>query len=211
MATPTDLLTLSQWFGANFPTGAFAYSHGLEAMVEAGKVIDATSFAEWLTDVMERGAGRQDAMLLSLAYRGDAVEIAELALALGASRERHLETTAQGRAFSNVVSDIWGGTATDWPLPVVAGASAQQAGLPLAETLTFYLQSFAGNLCTIAARCVPIGQSDAQWVLRDMAPLIERLSALALTAEENDLGSATMAADLAAIRHETQRTRIYRT
>ena len=66
MATPTDLLTLSQWFGANFPTGAFAYSHGLEAMAESGAVTDATTFAAWLRDVLERGAGRQDAILLSL-------------------------------------------------------------------------------------------------------------------------------------------------
>ena len=211
MATPTDLLTLSQWFGANFPTGAFAYSHGLEAMVESGAVTDAASFAAWLTDVLERGAGRQDAILLSLAYRGDARQVAELALALGASRERHLETTAQGRAFSKTVSDVWGGVAAVWPMPVVAGASARQAHLPLAETLTFYLQSFAGNLCTIAARCVPIGQTEAQSVLRSAAPIIEAIARDALTATEDDLGSAAVASDLAAIAHETQRTRIYRT
>ncbi len=211
MATPTDLLTLAQWFGANFPTGAFAYSHGLEAMVEAGEVTDAASFAEWLGDVLERGAGRQDAILLSLAYRGDAAEVAELASALSATAERHLETIAQGRAFGTVVAEVWGGEKAAWPLPVMAGAAANRAGLPLPETLTFYLQSFAGNLCTIAARCVPIGQTVAQRVLRDMAPVIERLVNQAVTASEVDIGSATMAADLAAIRHETQTTRIYRT
>lgn len=211
MATPTDLLTLSQWFGANFPTGAFAYSHGLEAMVESGVVTDATTFAAWLRDVLERGAGRQDVILLSLAYRGDAEQVAELALALSATAERHLETTSQGRAFGTVVADVWGGAATAWPLPVIAGSAAHREGLPLFETLTFALQSFAGNLCTIAARCVPIGQTEAQSVLRSVVPIIEAIAHDTLTATEDDLGSAAMASDLAAIAHETQRTRIYRT
>ncbi|WP_194096119.1 urease accessory protein UreF [Marivivens aquimaris] len=211
MATSTDILTLSQWFGANFPVGSFAYSHGLEAMCEAGKVSDAKTFSPWLFDVLQRGAGRQDAILLALAYRGDASEVAELAIALGSSRERHLETTAQGRAFSNVVSDVWDGPKEAWPLPVIAGAAAKAERLPLAETLTFYLQAFAGNLCTIAARCVPIGQTEAQRVLRSAAPVIEAIAAEAMTASEDDLGSAVMAADIAAIAHETQTTRIYRT
>ena len=211
MATATDLLTLTQWFGANFPVGSYAYSHGLEAMVADGAVADKDGFANWLRDVVQLGAGRQDAILLSLAYRGDAEQVAQLALALSSSRERHFETTQQGRAFGQIVANVWGDSQTGWPFCVTAGAAAHDHGLPLEQTLVFYLQGFVSNLCTIAARAIPIGQSDAQQVLRDMAPVIERIAQVALTATEDDLGSAAFAGDIAAIAHETQTVRIFRT
>ncbi|OUD10605.1 hypothetical protein BVC71_03695 [Marivivens niveibacter] len=211
MATATDLLTLTQWFGANFPVGSYAYSHGLEAMISDEAVTDKDSFANWLHDVVEFGSGRQDAILLSLAYRGDAEQVAELALALSSSGERHFETTQQGRAFGQVVANVWGDAQSAWPFCVTAGAAAQTHGLPLEQTLVFYLQGFVSNLCTIAARAIPIGQSDAQQVLRDMGPVIERIAQVALTATEDDLGSAAFAGDIAAIAHETQTVRIFRT
>ena len=34
------VLTLAQWLSPAYPVGAFAYSHGLEAAVEAGRVRD---------------------------------------------------------------------------------------------------------------------------------------------------------------------------
>ena len=211
MATATDLLTLTQWFGANFPVGSYAYSHGLEAMIAEGSVTDKGSFTNWLHDVVELGSGRQDAILLSLAYRGDAEQTAELALALASSRERQFESMQQGRAFGQTVANVWGGNAPIWPFCVTAGAAAQDHGLPLEQTLVFYLQGVVSNLCTIAARAIPIGQSDAQSVLRDMAPVIERIAHQAITATEDDLGSAAFAADIAAIEHETQTVRIFRT
>ena len=36
-----DVLLLSQWLSPAFPVGAFAYSHGLETEVQAGRVADA--------------------------------------------------------------------------------------------------------------------------------------------------------------------------
>ena len=32
----TDFLTLVQWLSPAFPTGAYAYSHGLEAVISEG-------------------------------------------------------------------------------------------------------------------------------------------------------------------------------
>ena len=64
----TALLTLVQWLSPAFPTGAFAYSHGLERMVAAGDVTDASSFEEWLCNILHHGAGWQDAVLLSHAH-----------------------------------------------------------------------------------------------------------------------------------------------
>ncbi|HEY8290134.1 MAG TPA: urease accessory protein UreF, partial [Acetobacteraceae bacterium] len=41
------MLRLLAWLSPAFPTGAFAYSHGLEWAVEAGDVTDGETLHEW--------------------------------------------------------------------------------------------------------------------------------------------------------------------
>jgi urease accessory protein len=69
ITTEASLLRLLAWLSPAFPTGAFAYSHGLEWAVEAGDVRDETSLFGWLTDVMTHGTGRTDTILLRHAHR----------------------------------------------------------------------------------------------------------------------------------------------
>src|SRR5690349_8377830 len=86
------LIRLMTWLSPAFPTGAFAYSHGLEWAVQAGDVRDETSLLDWVADVLTHGAGRTDAILVRHAHRarGSAAraEIAELARASAPCRER---------------------------------------------------------------------------------------------------------------------------
>src|ERR1700756_2106060 len=83
MTTTTDhrpLLNLLAWLSPAFPTGAFAYSHGLEWAVEAGDIKDGDSLFRWLTDVLALGSGRSDTILLRHAHRvaGDPVALREV-------------------------------------------------------------------------------------------------------------------------------------
>lgn len=202
---PISLQRLTQWFSANYPVGAYAYSHGLEAMIDQGRVTDAPTFEAWLRDVLIRGAGRNDAILLAAAYRGEP-EVAELSAALASSRERLLETKALGASFAAVT-----GSADPATYPVAVGRAAVAEGLPLDHVLLFFINAFASNLVTVSCRAVPIGQSDGQRILQSVAPLIADLAVEAARSDLSDLGTATFAADLAAIDHETQTTRIFRT
>jgi urease accessory protein len=97
------------------------------------------------------------------------------------------------------------------PLPVVLGQAARPLGLPPEMVISLYLQSFAGNLCTIGVRHIPLGQTEGQALLATLAPLITALADRAARATLEDLGAATLAADLAAMTHETQSVRIFRT
>ena len=63
------LLTLTQWMSPAFPLGAFAYSHGLEAAIDAGGVSDGPSLSLWLSTVLEKGSGRSDAIILMHAMK----------------------------------------------------------------------------------------------------------------------------------------------
>ncbi len=84
MTSTTDrrpLLNLLAWLSPAFPTGAFAYSHGLEWAVEVGDIKDGDSLRHWLADVLADGAGRSDTILLRHAHRAaaDPVALREIA------------------------------------------------------------------------------------------------------------------------------------
>ena len=215
MATATDLLTLSQWFSPAFPIGAFAYSHGLEWAIESGSVDDARSTQDWIAQVLHHGAGWNDALFLMAAYRAAdetaLQEIDAISRAVSASCERLKETDLQGAAFSKAVSHLTGIKAARLTYPVAVGWAAQRAQLPLELTAQMYLQSFASTLASAAMRLVPLGQSEGQAIIRDLAPLCISIVQNALTHDLNELSSTAFLADIAAMQHETQYSRIFRT
>ncbi len=94
-----QLLLLLNWMSPAFPTGQFAYSHGLEWAIETDAVTDAATLREWIGDLLTRGSGWNDAVLFARCWEDDAATLNELALALCSSQERHLETTQLGRSF----------------------------------------------------------------------------------------------------------------
>ena len=57
------------WLSPAYPVGGYSYSHGLEWIVEAGKVRDAATLGAWIEDVLAHGAGRSDAIFLAEAWR----------------------------------------------------------------------------------------------------------------------------------------------
>jgi urease accessory protein len=209
----TALLTLVQWLSPAFPTGAFAYSHGLERVIAAGDVTDAASFEQWLRNILHHGAGWQDAVLLShaLAPDTDHAELDALARALAPSSERLQESAEQGAALARMVSGLTGRSLPPRMLPIAMGEAAALLDLPPGQVAQLYLQNFASNLCTIATRHVPLGQTEGQGVLTRLLPEIEALGTLAASASLDDLGGCALAADLAAFQHETQDVRIFRT
>lgn len=207
-----DLLQLVQWLSPAFPTGAFAYSHGLEAVIAVDEVTDAASAQDWLSDILRFGAGWQDAVLLACALRPntDHAALAAYASALCASRERLAETLDQGTAFARGMAAL-GITAAPAPLPVVLGLAAQRLDLPAAQIIALYLHSFAANLVSVTVRFVPLGQSDGQRILAALHADVLDLATRAATASLDDLTTSALRADLAAMRHETMDIRIYRT
>lgn len=196
-----------------YPTGAFAYSHGLESAIQRGEVDDPASLERWLGDVIAHGTGRGDAILLAAAMRPDADldALSALAEALATSRERHVETMAQGAAFATVTAAVHGTDATPRPFPIAVGAAARVLGLAPAAVVPAILHAFTANLLSAAQRALPLGQTAAQQRLVALFPLIERTAAEALSAPLDALGQASLAADLAAMHHEGLEPRIFRT
>lgn len=209
----SGLLTLVQWLSPAFPTGGFAYSHGLEAAIASGEVTEAAQLRQWLADVLEFGAGRQDAVLLvhALMPGADHGALDSLARALAPSSERLMETLDQGTAFARTVAGMTGRDLPARCLPVAVGEAAATLGLAPEQVAALYLHAFASTLTSVAMRFMPLGQTAGQGVLAALHPTIEGVAAEAVTLGLDDLGTAALGADLAAMRHETMDVRIFRT
>src|SRR5262249_18984712 len=114
------LYRLMAWLSPAYPTGAFSYSSGIEWAGEAGGIVDAPTLKRWLAVMIGEGGGFCDAVFFVHAFHaiaaGDDValrRVAELAAAFAPSKERHLETTAQGRAFLDTTRAAWPTPALD--------------------------------------------------------------------------------------------------
>lgn len=206
------VLTLAQWLSPAYPVGAFAYSHGLEWAVESQQVTSRDSLQDWLETVLRYGAGQADAVFLAAAYHADdPSDIDRSARAFSASAERLKETVLQGEAFARATADIWQLEMPRLTYPVAVGRAAGLQYLPLHLTLVMYLQAFVSNLATASMRLVPLGQTEGQHVIKALAPLCIEIAESAKAGNLDDLSSMAFMGDIAAMKHETQHSRIFRT
>ena len=104
----------------------------------------------------------------------------------------------------------WGEGAKTLPYCVAVGATAGRHGVPLEAALGAWLQAFSSNQLQAAIRLSVIGQTDAIGLLAALEPLILETAARAARSALDDLGSCTVAAEIAAMNHETQYSRLFR-
>ena len=218
------LLRLMTWLSPSFPVGAFSYSHGLEWAVENGAITDRIQLTDWITGLLRNGGGWSDAVLFANAFDAAAevdvdqvVEIAGIAEALAPSKERHLETMAQGAAFMKA-SAAWPDSVSDhvlnavdsvaYPIAVAMKAAAHE--ITRTDVLLAYLHAFTANLVSAAVRLIPLGQSDGVRAQAQLETVIIAVAEDAGRSGLHGLGSAGLASDIAAMKHETQYTRLFR-
>ncbi|TMK49896.1 MAG: urease accessory protein UreF [Alphaproteobacteria bacterium] len=220
------LYRLLTWLSPSFPVGSFSYSSGIEWAVEAGDITEVASLREWLASMLADGPGFCDGLFLAQVHRaaelGDDAglrDIVELAAAFVPSRERQLETSAQGRAFIEIARSAWSCDGLEAIIsrcegtivyPVAVGLVSAAHAIPLAPTLQAFLHALTSNWISAATRLIPLGQTDSQRVLASLEPVVSATARRCLTATLDDLGSAGFRADLASMHHETQYTRLFR-
>ncbi|MFD2174887.1 urease accessory protein UreF [Rhodobacter lacus] len=206
------LLSLVQWLSPAFPTGAFAYSHGLEMAVAAAEVTSEQALSDWLADILEHGTGWNDAVLLACALRGEDLEdLCDLARALAGTAERLKETEEQGAAFARARAEMTSTVTKPLPLPLALAEAARGLGLPPEQVIALFQHSFASNLVSAGVRFIPLGQSAGQRVLAALHPLIAQIAQRAATATRADLAQSAVRADLHSAAHETLDVRIFKT
>nr|WP_209262624.1 urease accessory protein UreF [Thiorhodococcus minor] len=223
MTTDPALLRLLHLVSPSLPTGAFAYSQGVEWAVESGWLRKAADLEDWLGDQVRTTLTGVDLPLLARLYdaslASDDAALAEWTARLLASREtRELrsEEANRGRALADLLVAL-----------AVPGAAERKALLGRAQatgfayaaahwnigprqTLIAYTWSWLENLVIAAVKIVPLGQTQGQQTL---ARLIEEVPAAvdrALQTEDADIGASSPALAIASSLHETQYTRLFR-
>lgn len=220
-------VALLAWLSPSFPVGGFAFSHGIEWAVEAGDVKDRATVVSWIGSLLESGGCYNDAIILAVSWRAlrhedwQSLETANtLAIGLAGSRERRLETVAQGNAFIGTIATAWSAPgieaartilAGDVAYPVAVAVAAAAHDIALAATLEGYCLAIVQNLISASIRLNAIGQTDGQRAISALLPITQELARKAQHATLDDVGGAAFRSDIAALRHETQYTRLFRT
>jgi urease accessory protein len=219
------LYRLLAWASPTFPIGAFSYSHGLETAAADGVVHDRTSLESWIAATISHGSGRIDTDILRDSWRaattGDYAAVADAnrrGVAYRATAELALESGQQGAAFVAAYQAAWIGSrpadqseaGENVCHAAIFGSATARAGIPLANALTTYLQTFAANLMSAGLRLGIVGQTDGQRILAGLEPVVGAAVTASIGRDAADFGAATFAVDLASMAHETQYSRLFR-
>ena len=201
------------------PVGGFAYSQGLEKAIEDGLVHDAASTRRWVADLLQLALARWEAPLFLRAH--DAAAAADAArldhwnatlLAARETAELRAESQQMGASLLRICPALHIDTPALEPatFPAAFAAICAALGIERRAALTAYLWAWLENQVLVAVKSVPLGQQAGQRLLFDMhAPLVQAI-ATAEALGDDELGGAALGFALAAARHETQYSRLYR-
>ena len=201
---------LQIWFSSSFPIGSYAYSHGLEALIDDKKIKNNNDVKEFLDALLFYGTLRNDYIFMKSIYKGD--EINQLILVSAASKERQIEMIDMGNSFRKIMKDSW-----ELSLPENTSFiyCLAKAGLyfdiKFDDLIKFYLQSFISNLINVCVKHIPMSQKDGQSLnvifINQIQEFLTHSDKLTL----NDIGSTFFIGDIFAIKHENLDSRIYLT
>lgn len=203
------------------PVGAYSYSQGLEAAVEAGAVRDADGAGRWIADVLEFSVARMEAPLflrLHAAWRAAeplaAARWDALFLASRESAEVRAESAQMGYSLARLLAELGeGGGPSAWEeisFPAAFSFAAARWDIPADDALQAYLWSWTENQVMAAIKLVPLGQTDGQKLLLALGAGLADVAARAAALDDTDLGNFAPGLALLSARHETQYSRLFR-
>jgi urease accessory protein len=212
------LVRLLQLASPTLPVGAYSYSQGLEAAIEAGMVRDAASAREWIADVLEFSVARMEApvfLRLCQAWRKDDVETAARwnarFLASRETAELRAETAQMGYSLARLLHDLGVELPIDEPSFPAAFARAVSAwDIDPRDALVAYLWTWIENQAMAAVKAIPLGQTEGQRMLLALGERLDALAERACAMSDDDLGNFAPGLALLSSRHETQYTRLFR-
>jgi len=220
------LLRLFQLASPMLPVGAYSYSQGLEAAIDAGAVSDAASVRRWITDVLECAMGRLEApvlLRLTAAWRAQDFSAVthwnEIFLAARETAEMRAETVQMGFSLARLLAELGGIDESalmhlrqleEPGFPTAFALALAQWEIPRQDGLTAYIWAWLENQILAAVKTVPLGQTEGQRMLLEMSAQIAQAVEMAGRLGDDELGSFMPRLAILSSRHETQHTRLFR-
>ena len=204
------LQILQIWFSSSFPIGSYAYSHGIEALIDEKKITNKNEVKEYLNALLNYGTLRNDYIFIKSLYNG--YEINELILASASSKERRIEMIDIGNSFRKILNDSW-----DFELPnntsyiYCLAKAGIHFNICFEDLIKFYLQSFISNLINACVKHIPMSQKDGQTLNVYFIEIIQKFLSDSKELTLNDIGTTFFIGDIYSIKHENLKTRIYLT
>ena len=201
---------LQVWFSSSFPIGSYAYSHGLEALIDDKKIKNKDDVKEFLDALLFYGTLRNDYIFMKSIYKGD--EINQLILASASSKERQIEMIDMGNSFRKIMKDSWELSLHENTSFIYCLAKAGlHFDIKFDDLIKFYLQSFISNLINVCVKHIPMSQKDGQSLnvifINQIQEFLTHSDKLTL----KDIGTTFFIGDIFAIKHENLDSRIYLT
>jgi urease accessory protein len=201
-----NLARLLQLASPTLPVGAYSYSQGLEAAVEAGIVADAASAEQWIGDVLELSVARVELAVLHRQLEEPTQETNDLFLASRETAELRAETLQMGQSLATLLAELRIEVPIREPaLPTAFACAARAWQLAPHDALVGYLWSWLENQVMAAIKAVPLGQTAGQKMLLGLGAALDEMA----RREPQWTNLAPGLAFLSA-RHETQYSRLFR-
>jgi urease accessory protein len=238
MATSTEarvgpdlaLVRLLQLASPALPVGAYSYSQGLEAAVEAGLVTDAASARRWIGDMLRHSMARLEAPLWCRLHAtwqagdaGAAREWNDWFIATRETAELRAETLQMGYSLARLLGDLAGEPGgfeagarrplrafDEIAFPTAFAFAAVQWGVAARQGLNAYLWSWLENQVMAAVKAVPLGQTEGQRLLARLGSEIVINLDKILATDVNEMSNYCHGLAVASSRHETQYSRLFR-
>ena len=219
------LLRLLQLASPSLPIGAYTYSQGLEAAIDAGKVSDEVSARAWITNSLGVVADFEAPILWRLLKAFSDRDTAavtywtECFVAARDTAEFRAETIQMGYSLSKLVVDLKIADESlleiltsqpEIPLPTAFACAAEALAIPHEAALLGMLFSMIENQVLACVKSVPLGQVSGQRLLFSLHSPLEAAALHAQQLEDDELSNWAPGLSLLSMQHEVQYSRIYR-
>jgi urease accessory protein len=204
-----SLARLLQLASPTLPVGAYSYSQGLEAAIEAGHVRDPETAQAWIADVLELAIARMEAQVLRAQIVAPSQALNDFFVATRETAELRAETLQMGQALSRLLAELGIPVPIQDPaFPTSFAIAARHWSIQPCQAVVAYLWSWLENQVMTAVKAVPLGQTAGQKILLALGDQLERLAGLEL--EKSAWSNFTPGLAWLSSRHETQYSRLFR-
>jgi urease accessory protein len=227
---PAPSLLQLMWLASPaLPIGGFSYSEGIEAGVDSACIATFIEANNWLVDQLHLTLARADLAVVAKAIaawrRDDLDRIDELnnwVLQTRETSELRLQTEQMGRSMLDWLRkqpSFHGNFHVDknehdflksptYPLVFALAASSTQASVR--DCLMSFAFGWAENMTQAAVRAVPLGQTDGQRILANLAEHIPAAVDAAMRLQDSERQAFSPMLAILSSQHETQYSRLFR-
>ncbi len=223
-ASSASLAYLLQLASPALPVGGYTYSEGLETLVQQGSLTTVAEFENWLTQDLQTGAVRLDAVAIARLHTavtaGQHSAIAQWNQWLSALRdteEVRLQSWQMGRSLVRLMQELEPtltpifktcGDRTNFATAFAIAAAHWQ--IPVQSALLGYLHSWLTTAINAGVKLIPLGQTAGQRLLMQLYPVLHETVETAQSLPDESLYACNWGWAIASMQHETLYTRLFR-